>query len=360
MAQKLLNKNYKLSKFGHALCEAAGRGETKTIEVLLHQGTDVNFNMVTMESSDCYNETPLLRASDTNQSKSALIIATMHGHTESVKLLLSRGADRLDEALGYSVEKGHSEIAAAILQYGASPDCSHHMSLTNYGYGEIHYNIPLLVIAVQKQHLELLRILLKWGANANTSMQIDSGGYNLFKHIAYKTCRNIQLQYNRWLEMIKLLLLHNADVRRARLQSGEITALSISISAMEYAIITIPPLCTRGKHIIKQCVLLLNAAGANTILEQLDTSFKRHPYLAGLVISDILPSSCSLAMMLPRNSVKLSLVDLCRDKVRRQLLDPSRGNNNNLFTAVPKLPLPQPLKKLLLFHVNINEGVDAC
>ena len=389
-------KKYKLYRFGEALCEAAGKGHTKIMEVLLHQGTDVNFNMVTIEPAGCNNETPLLRASavghtqavelllnsgaeinlapfvlsessmDTKQSKSAVIIASMHGHTETVKLLLSRGADRCDEALGYSVQRGHTETAEAILQHGESPNCLHHMSFKHYSCFVqpkqicYMYNTPVLMLAVQKQHLELLSVLLKWGANANDSIRNISDPEtfdSILGHITYATCCNIQFQDNRWLEVIKLLLLHNADVRNAGLHlEGTITPFSISISAIEYVI---KSLWTREKDIIKQCVLLLNAAGANTVLEQLDASFQRHPSLPGPVIWEILPLSCSLAMILPNNSVQLSLVDLCRDKVRRELLHPARGNNNNLFTAVPKLPLPQRLKNFLLFHVEITISGSA-
>ena len=41
-------------------------------------------------------------------------------------------------------------------------------------------------------------------------------------------------------------------------------------------------------------------------------------------------------------------------KIREYLLDPAGGNNNNLFTAVPKLPLPAALKQLLLFNVDVT------
>ncbi|KXH65986.1 hypothetical protein CSAL01_02126 [Colletotrichum salicis] len=73
---------------GHAVCEAARRGEYTTVQLLLKRGAEANF--------DTHHETPLRAASGS-------------GEVEVVKLLISAGARDVDAALDVAVKCNKSE-----------------------------------------------------------------------------------------------------------------------------------------------------------------------------------------------------------------------------------------------------------
>ena len=50
---------------------------------------------------------------------------------------------------------------------------------------------------------------------------------------------------------------------------------------------------------------------------------------------------------------KFCLSHLCRDVIRKHLLQMSQVN---LFASVPKLKLPEPLQKLLLYNVSLEDA----
>ncbi len=197
IAKLRLTEDYR-SNFGEALVEASGRGHIKTMKVLIQSGTNVNFEIKYHGKSDFHGiiwTSPLLEASrggftaavelllnsgaeinkahlveshcDRTSKKhlTALIIASINGYKDVVKLLLRRGAKAINEALPCATDKGHLEIAEAILQHGGDPNCF--LQIT-FSVPDSHLHsavkVPVLMIAVQKGHLEISRLLLKWGA----------------------------------------------------------------------------------------------------------------------------------------------------------------------------------------------------
>ncbi len=50
----------------------------------------------------------------------------------------------------------------------------------------------------------------------------------------------------------------------------------------------------------------------------------------------------------------LSLLGISRRRIREYLLSPSGGDFNNLFVAIPKLPLPYKIKQFLLFDIDLD------
>ena len=51
----------------------------------------------------------------------------------------------------------------------------------------------------------------------------------------------------------------------------------------------------------------------------------------------------------------LPLTSLCRNKIRSHLLSAAGGRHNNLFLAIPFLPLPTRIKDFLLFFHRVHE-----
>jgi uncharacterized protein len=89
--------------------EAAMRGDTPRVQQLLDKGTDVN-------AKDVANQT-------------ALIYAASLGHTETVVLLLNRGANinATGDVVGWTAllcaaQAGHTECVKVLLEHGANLD----------------------------------------------------------------------------------------------------------------------------------------------------------------------------------------------------------------------------------------------
>ena len=88
------------------LHEAAGRGDTAKVQLLLDKGADIN-------AKDSNGETALMEAAD-------------NGHLEVVKQLLAKGADVNAKssygytALLYAADQGHTECVGLLLDGGAN------------------------------------------------------------------------------------------------------------------------------------------------------------------------------------------------------------------------------------------------
>lgn len=125
-----------------ALMLAAFNGHTELVSMLIDYGGDVN-------ATDTASRTALMYASsgpfpemvqllidkgakvniiDSNEKWTALMFAAAEGQADNVKLLLENGADTIlkdvdgDTAADFAVQKGHTELAEMIRQYGQTPD----------------------------------------------------------------------------------------------------------------------------------------------------------------------------------------------------------------------------------------------
>ncbi len=359
IAKLNLTSDYSL---GEALIEASERGHIETMEVLMQAGIDANFIL----KYGCYAATPLLRAcagghiqavelllnsgaetdlaSLENKSRtgSPLVTASFNGHTAIVKLLLSRGALPIDEALCVATERGYFDIVDALLQGGANSNCSKTLKATSNGFF-LGYNheAPVLMEAVHSAQYRITQLLIQWGADVNHSIAADS--YFGRHYITGYTGRD-KNRYEKWLLIMKLLLLHGADARNATftIHTGmEISALTIAIHHIANAL-------KWGGYDIEmdqQSVIFIYAAGTSQIIKQFEN---RHRSRLSIQAISWLNNKHSFSMT--------SLADLCRNNIRSYLLDPAGGNNKNLFIAVPNLPLPQKLKQFLLFDRYVHSS----
>ena len=70
----------------------------------------------------------------------------------------------------------------------------------------------------------------------------------------------------------------------------------------------------------------------------------RCPYEHSDSILPILTHITTQFLLKTDNGTDTLLTEICRERIRDNLLSPSGGNNNNLITAVSCLPLPKRLK----------------
>eukprot|EP01047_Picozoa_sp_COSAG01_P009716 COSAG01_NODE_402_length_17510_cov_6.871575_14_plen_171_part_00 len=96
-------------------------------------------------------------AQDPNNGESAMIIAAVHGHIDTVRILLKAGAtvdlatDRGAAALLVASQQGHARIVGVLLDAGANPNLPDHAGATPLG------------LAAQQGHAYAVNTLLDKG-----------------------------------------------------------------------------------------------------------------------------------------------------------------------------------------------------
>ncbi len=191
-----------------------------------------------------------------------------------------------------------------------------------------------LTLAIKQNNTEIVRELLFNGANIN---HVDADGTSIL-HLATITIRHgISFQFDRYrrgvgCDILKLILSFGADVRHVN--NDLKNALDIAL-IVDYV---------HGYNLNyhdsnSQCVALL--------------------YLGGVKLTRFTLENVHHKDMIPQfirddQEPQLILTRQCRKEIRAHLLNPSGGNHNNLFQAVPRLPLPRQLKEFLYFMENAS------
>lgn len=128
--------------FNHPLIEAAKAGDTRTVQIILEKGTDVN-------------------AVDLN-GWTALIHASKKGYLPIVKALLAAGAEPNSiiietggTALLAAVPEGHSAVVAELLKSGADPNAAFKAEIDGRSAA---------VLAAEFGHWDIVRLLKQAGA----------------------------------------------------------------------------------------------------------------------------------------------------------------------------------------------------
>ncbi len=91
------------------------------------------------------------------------------------------------------------------------------------------------------------------------------------------------------------------------------------------------------------------------INKQFQILFAAGASIEDIDISEMHPDTITKDMI-KLNQEKLSLHEQCRRKIRKHLLSPIGGQQNNLYVAVKKLPLPEKMKRHLLFDVPLQSN----
>jgi ankyrin repeat protein len=142
-----------------AFRRAIENGNLELIELLLVHGADANaYNGSSLKWACAHDRTDILalllsHGADSNRSI-ALTAATQRGHYDAVEILLRHGVNKLHltSALHYACAGGRSEIAALLIEHGATVDA---------------YNGGMLEIASQCGHVEIVALLIKHGADVH-------------------------------------------------------------------------------------------------------------------------------------------------------------------------------------------------
>ncbi len=364
--------------FGQKLFSSAGRLHLECVQNLLngHKDTmeerEFNFtlNRITFTMSEQGNAAtmecllkgaaaanvriPVVRDDTKDFVETPLELAATNGHAETVSLLLKYGASVNSgrcSPLYQAVHKGFPDVVRVLLESGAEIERDH---------GE-YLGTPL-IIAVHKGNLEICEILLQFGIDPNISR-------DRYENLPMTPLYCAVLKRN--LGAIKMLLRYGAQVH----YQGKVCAL-------ETLYVIVSPTAKSDNEYFLMLKHLLIAADVRTnsnVLPQAihfanqdyqggckDVTVRHMPllYAAGFPVTDIMKDIDKYRNVIPQfilddQNPKLPLLGLCRKQIRSYLLSSEGGDHKNLMHAVPKLPLPQILKDILLFGVeplSLEEG----
>ncbi len=211
-----------------------------------------------------------------------------------------------------------------------------------------------LSLAANKGHLEIVKILLR--AGADTEIVSECGGTAL-----------LGASYTHNMSIMKLLLEYKADANH-----GHRGRTPLHVVLQGYAMAPLPS----SKLLIQYGADIRNVP-RDSIQMAIRRQRKPHRRHKENPHFDCEHSSCLLSFLyaagacitkdmyngfkdkMPKFIIKdqkhlLTLMGLCRRQIRGYLLSTAGGNQTNLYMAVPKLPLPGKLKKYLLFDIDIT------
>ena len=328
-----------------SLCKAAKSGHRDCLRLLIKVGADVN------HSGKCPDI--------------ALTAAAENGHTGCVKVLVKAGADvnaidflRSDTALGAAAYNGHDACVKLLIKSGAevnkqvrSPRC------------------PPIMLAAQKGHSECVDVLIKAGADVNTAGRIstpliEATRYGHLKcvdllleagadvNVLHGTTALMQAAAGRDVECLRSLIAAGADVNKGN-KAGS-TALMF---AGEKNIKAVRVLLAAGAEVNK-----VNFEGHNALTYHMDRhrSIPPDDDICKLLLAAGETADDATTQILREikdidyffdNEKKLDLMHLCRQTIRKHLLQISQLN---LFVRVSELGLPPCLSKYLLHDLPLH------
>lgn len=184
------NKEIKQKKL--AITQAISENNIEKLEELFSDGTDVNIRLTKK-----FGKTPLIFAVEKNQSEavklllekeadvnllyvykqnkeecteSAIGFAIKNNNLEIIELLLSNNKEKLEDLeylfplYSYLISQGKTEIFEIFLKHGLSPDFALSFVETDTGRASTE---TFLFYAVSCEKLEIVQLLLKYGANTD-------------------------------------------------------------------------------------------------------------------------------------------------------------------------------------------------
>ncbi len=340
----------------------------------------------------------------------ALCIAAQRGHPDCVAQLLKSGsAQDQRNTLNWSplmcaVKGGSTQAVELIIQHGHAMDMEF----------KEHPGYTAFLLAASRGEAEMVKVLMKHGCNLNAT----DNNNNTALHLAAATnniqCVSLLLEKGLKLEeknnqgstailiacrygnlrMIDYLLQCGADAfavdnmgnTALHINSTYVTDLptvkrliTLNLNVNSQNIHKRTPLILickkgRGQEKFVQLLLLANAdvrirdcdgrtAYESLILStdyELETKVMADVLIAGggnITYFAYFKTSAQGITKLPvfRPVKMLSLSSICRKQIREHLISPSAGNCNNLFVGVSRLPLPNKLKKYLVFNIELQE-----
>ncbi len=259
--------------------------------------------------------------------------AARFNKAELVNVLLQGGVSFCDSALGEAVYLGHTEVVEIFLKAGAP------ISAINSAFPH----------ACARDHLEIAKLLQIYGGSVNATTRKHRNHYDNFHLYDFSSSGLYEATCHGYHKITRFLLLNDVDVRPEIYYKGrnvyyegspngkmvKFSIIDVLLYKKNYKVIP-----SSRETFIKHCNLLC-ASGATI----------RHSLLHS---SDTVPR-----FALDDQNPLAPLQNLCRRVIREYMLRHDKGNQNNLLTGVPQLPLPLPLKKYLVHFDDIPDEDDA-
>ena len=211
--------NPSLSLSTNPLAAAARNGSIELIEYLISKGADIhcdgdNQNALieacffdryqVMEALLRYGASINVCTEDPFKS-SCMHVAGFDDNMEMFKFLLARGADVnacnvRATPLEIAFDRGNDELMALLLDHGADPDM-------------VRYESPLtlLMSAAANNSISTMKLLLKYGADINSTVQVRTRGLNWY--IKVSTPLLVACKHG-CVSALRFLLEHGADVNQ--------------------------------------------------------------------------------------------------------------------------------------------------
>ena len=243
-----------------------------------------------------------------HQGFTAFLHTAKTGDIDMAELLLKHNCDITavskygNSALHVAVVSGKFDFVKFLIKKGFSVDTKNYMEKTE------------LNGAIICGHNDIVHFLISAGANVN-----NTNNRHRISPLMLAADRGDS-------ECMYTLLLAGADIRLKDIYDN---------SALDHAVYQ----ATFSDQHDVNCVTMLCAAGgdATNVVGWTLQKVKGH---ITLILED-------------QKQELQSLTHLCRKEIRSHLLSSVRGKHNNLFVAVPELPLPSLIKKFLLYSAVI-------
>ena len=297
----------------HTLCKTAERGHVDCLMVIIRAGADVNndgapLTLAAEKGHYACIEALLEAGADVNHENSRNALQTVATHISGKKcfdLLIKAGADVNTVTSRYPLITWVSRYAGpgymnALIKEGADVN-----AIDIYGNTPLMFTSRFQVIHNNLQnHFKNMKLLLRAEASVNIC---NKDGHNALTRLIMLTDNRKEHHLVRNVYMVK-------DV---------------------YTV--------GGVYMEKDVHMVLFAAGEQ-IIETVDS---RH-------LADALDQKIPIPDYLLNEDLKLCLKHMCREAVRKHLLQMS---NLNLFCRIPGFTFPPHLREYLVYHVSIDDAV---
>ena len=258
------------------------------------------------------------------------------GSIQCVDLLLKAGTD-----VNFADNDGRTALFYAVFERSVQSI----KQLLNTGADlkmKEHCGITALFDAVWKESATCIELLLQEGADVN--IRDKRGKTALFEGIHSDEC-----------EGVDLLLKVGADVNATDKMGNSLLHEAPScLKGIRKVLDEGVKVNVRNNHGFNALTFhLKNIKDGDKTDDKLDKKFVQLLFAAGEIIDE---SKLKKVPDCLKKSEEISLMNICRETIRKHLLQMS---NVNLFVRVPRLPLPQLMTSYLLYDVTLNEEEDA-